>query len=73
MCGKMETVELLLDKGVNFDLKDSEGRTVLEVLEQFPADRATEISRRIQSESGGGARGGATHAGGPIALRAATL
>lgn len=54
MCGKMETVELLLDKGVNFGLKDSEGRTVLEVMEQFPAGQAAEIRKKIQSKEGGG-------------------
>ena len=47
MCGKIETVELLLDKGVNFDLKDCEDRTVLEVLDQFKADQATEIRKKI--------------------------
>ena len=50
MCGKMETVELLLDKGVNFDLKDSEGRTVLEVLKQYTANQATEIKNKIKGE-----------------------
>ena len=53
MCGKMETVELLLDKGVNFTLKDSEDRTVLEVLEQYPAGQAAEIRKKIESEKGG--------------------
>ena len=48
MCGKMETVELLLDKGVNFDLRDNEGRTVFEVLDQFKANKASEIKRKIQ-------------------------
>lgn len=48
MCGKMETVELLLDKGVNFDLRDSDGRTVLEVMDQFTANPATEIRRKIE-------------------------
>ena len=53
MCGKTETVELLLDKGANSHLKDSEGRTVMEVLEQFTANQATEILRKIQSEGKG--------------------
>ena len=52
MCGKVETVELLMDKGVNFELRDSEGRTVLEVMEQFPAGQAAEIRKKIQSKEG---------------------
>ena len=43
-------VELLLDKGVDLDLKDAEGRTVVEMLEQFTANQATEIRRKIKSE-----------------------
>ena len=49
MCGKSETVELLLDKGVNVGLRDAEGHTVMEVMEQYPAGPATEIRRKIQS------------------------
>ena len=64
MCGKMETVELLLDKGVNYDLRDSEGRTVQELLDQFPADRANEIGKKIQSEGEGGEREGGGREGG---------
>ncbi len=53
MCGKSDTVELLLDKGVNLQLKDAEGHTVLEVMEQFPAGQAAEIRRKIQSKGRG--------------------
>ena len=49
-CGKMETVELLLDKGANSDLKDIEGRTVMEVLEQYKANQAAEIRKKIQGK-----------------------
>lgn len=49
LCGKVDTVELLLDKGVNFDLKDMEGRTVMQLLKEFTAPRAAEIRRKIKS------------------------
>ena len=51
-------VELLLDKGVDCDLKDSEGRTVLDILQVYTANQATEICRKIQCEyrSGRGRR-----------------
>ena len=48
MCGKDETVELLLDKGVNLDLKDGRGRTVLDVLEEYTAEQAVKIKTMIQ-------------------------
>lgn len=50
MCGKMDTVQLLLDKGTNLELKDSQGRTVIDLLAEYPADKAKEICRMIQSE-----------------------
>ena len=50
MCGKTDTVQLLLDKGTNLELKDSQGRTVLDLLAEYPADKAKEICRMIQSK-----------------------
>ena len=50
MCGKVDMVELLLDKGVDCDLKDKQGRTVLDTLQLYTANQATEIRRRIQCE-----------------------
>ena len=51
MCGKTDTVQLLLDKGTNLELKDSQGRTVLDLLAEYPADKAKEICRMIQSRN----------------------
>ncbi len=48
MFGKEDTVELLLDKGVNLDLKDAGGKTVLEVLDAFTAEKAVKIKTMIQ-------------------------
>ena len=49
MCGKAETVQLLLDKGVDLSLADGRGRTALQLLEEYPsAERAREIQRIIQ-------------------------
>ena len=53
MCGKTDTVQLLLDKGTNLELKDSQGRTVLDLLAEYPADKAKEICRMIQSRNWG--------------------
>ena len=45
LCGKDETVRLLLDKGIDTKLKNKDNKTVLEVLSEYPAEQ----SRRIQS------------------------
>lgn len=49
MCGKDETVQLLLDKGVNLELRDSNGRTVFDILDEFTAEKAVEIKSMINS------------------------
>ena len=54
LCGKIDMVELLLDKGVDYNLKNAEGCTVMDILEQFTANQATEIRRKIQREEGEG-------------------
>ena len=51
MCGKTDTVQLLLDKGTNLELKDGQGRTVVDLLAEYPADKAKEICRMIQSKN----------------------
>lgn len=51
MCGKGETVQLLLDKGVSLELKDGKERSVLDLLAEFPAERAKEIRRMIEGET----------------------
>ena len=51
VCGKDETVELLLDKGVNLDLKDGRDRTVLDILNEYTAEKAVKIKTRIQGEA----------------------
>ena len=43
MCGKQETVKLLLDKGIDISLKDSNGKTILARLTEIPATRARKI------------------------------
>ncbi len=50
VCGKDETVELLLDKGVNLDLNDGRGRTVLDILNEYTAEKAVKIKTMIQGE-----------------------
>ncbi len=43
-------MELLLDKGVNLDLKDARGKTVLEVLDDYTAEKAIRIKTMIQGK-----------------------
>lgn len=47
MCGKDETVQLLLDKGANLELRDSNGHTVFDVLNEFSAEKALSIKKMI--------------------------
>lgn len=47
MCGKQETVKLLLDKGIDISLKDSNGKTILAILTEIPATRARKIHSLI--------------------------
>ena len=37
---------------MNLDLLDSEGHTVLDLLAEYPADKAREIQRMIEGELG---------------------
>jgi hypothetical protein len=53
LCGKENTVKLLLDKGIDLNLKDSEGRTVLELLSDFKGDKYNQIRSLIQSSAEG--------------------
>jgi len=50
MCGKTETVQLFLDKGTNLELKDSKGRTVVDLLGEYSADIAKKIRTMIQGK-----------------------
>ena len=54
MCGKTETVQLFLDKGTNLELKDSKGRTVVDLLGEYSADIAKKIRTMIQGKTVGG-------------------
>ncbi|XP_058789490.1 ankyrin repeat and SAM domain-containing protein 1A-like [Phymastichus coffea] len=55
LCGKMEVVRTLLDRGVDLAIKDSRHNTVLDLLGQFPAhvtQDITAIIKRHRSSSG---------------------
>lgn len=45
LCGKEDTVRLLLDKGIDTSLKNKDGKNVLEMLSEYTAEQA----RRIQA------------------------
>ncbi|XP_078138330.1 ankyrin repeat and sterile alpha motif domain-containing protein 1B isoform X2 [Centroberyx gerrardi] len=46
--GKMDVVRLLLDSGIDADLRDSQGRTALEILREHPAQKSQQITALIQ-------------------------
>ncbi|XP_028306938.1 ankyrin repeat and sterile alpha motif domain-containing protein 1B isoform X2 [Gouania willdenowi] len=46
--GKMDVVRLLLDSGINANLRDSQGRTALEILREHPATKSQQITAVIQ-------------------------
>ncbi|XP_061571017.1 ankyrin repeat and sterile alpha motif domain-containing protein 1B [Cololabis saira] len=46
--GKMDVVRLLLHSGIDTDLKDSQGRTALEILREHPAPKSQQITALIQ-------------------------
>ncbi|XP_041833007.1 ankyrin repeat and sterile alpha motif domain-containing protein 1B isoform X2 [Melanotaenia boesemani] len=46
--GKMDVVRLLLDSGINTSLRDSQGRTALEILREHPAPKSQQITALIQ-------------------------
>ena len=47
MCGKTETMQLFLDKGTILELKDSKGRTVVDLLGEYSADIAKKMRTMI--------------------------
>lgn len=51
LCGKLEVVRCLLERGVALDARDQAGLTVLEVLAQFPAHLTHEMSALITRHS----------------------
>ncbi|XP_054608901.1 ankyrin repeat and sterile alpha motif domain-containing protein 1B isoform X1 [Dunckerocampus dactyliophorus] len=46
--GKMDVVRLLLDSGIDANLRDSQGRTALEILREHPAPKSQQITALIQ-------------------------
>uniref|UniRef100_I3JZS9 Ankyrin repeat and sterile alpha motif domain containing 1B n=1 Tax=Oreochromis niloticus TaxID=8128 RepID=I3JZS9_ORENI len=46
--GKMDVVRLLLDSGIDTNLRDSQGRTALEILRDHPAPKSQQITALIQ-------------------------
>ncbi|XP_026182272.1 ankyrin repeat and sterile alpha motif domain-containing protein 1B isoform X2 [Mastacembelus armatus] len=46
--GKMDVVRLLLDSGIDTNLRDSRGRTALEILRDHPAPKSQQITALIQ-------------------------
>ncbi|XP_028278182.1 ankyrin repeat and sterile alpha motif domain-containing protein 1B isoform X2 [Parambassis ranga] len=46
--GKMDVVRLLLDSGIDTTLRDSRGRTALEILREHPAPKSQQITALIQ-------------------------
>ncbi|XP_068442562.1 ankyrin repeat and sterile alpha motif domain-containing protein 1B isoform X1 [Clinocottus analis] len=48
LCGKMDVVRLLLDSEIDTNLRDSQGRTALEILREHPAPKAQQITALIQ-------------------------
>uniref|UniRef100_H3DND5 Ankyrin repeat and sterile alpha motif domain containing 1B n=1 Tax=Tetraodon nigroviridis TaxID=99883 RepID=H3DND5_TETNG len=46
--GKMDVVRLLLDSGIKTNLRDSQGRTALEILREHPAQKSQQITALIQ-------------------------
>ncbi|KAK9525759.1 hypothetical protein VZT92_016441 [Zoarces viviparus] len=48
LCGKMDVVRLLLDSEIDTSLKNSQGRTALEILREHPAPKSQQITALIQ-------------------------
>uniref|UniRef100_A0A3Q2CWP8 Ankyrin repeat and sterile alpha motif domain containing 1B n=1 Tax=Cyprinodon variegatus TaxID=28743 RepID=A0A3Q2CWP8_CYPVA len=48
--GKMDVVRLLLDSGIDTSLRDSQGRTALEILRDHPAPKSQQITALIQGK-----------------------
>uniref|UniRef100_A0A8C6KQL0 Ankyrin repeat and sterile alpha motif domain containing 1B n=1 Tax=Nothobranchius furzeri TaxID=105023 RepID=A0A8C6KQL0_NOTFU len=48
--GKMDVVRLLLDSGIEASLRDSRGRTALEILKEHPAPKSQQITALIQDK-----------------------
>ncbi|KAJ8676596.1 hypothetical protein QAD02_012383 [Eretmocerus hayati] len=48
LCGKMEVVRTLLDRGVDLSIRDSRRNTVLDLLGQFPAHATQDITAVIK-------------------------
>ncbi|XP_017267039.1 ankyrin repeat and sterile alpha motif domain-containing protein 1B isoform X3 [Kryptolebias marmoratus] len=46
--GKMDVVRLLLDSGIDTSLRDSKGRTALDILKEHPAQKSQQITALIQ-------------------------
>ncbi|XP_029901443.1 ankyrin repeat and sterile alpha motif domain-containing protein 1B isoform X1 [Myripristis murdjan] len=46
--GKMDVVRLLLDSGIDANLRDSQGRTALDILKEHPAQKSQQITALIQ-------------------------
>uniref|UniRef100_A0A8C2ZZF2 Ankyrin repeat and sterile alpha motif domain containing 1B n=1 Tax=Cyclopterus lumpus TaxID=8103 RepID=A0A8C2ZZF2_CYCLU len=51
LCGKMDVVRLLLDSEIDTNLRDSQGRTALEILREHPAPKAQQITALIQGKT----------------------
>uniref|UniRef100_A0A673AK11 Ankyrin repeat and sterile alpha motif domain containing 1B n=1 Tax=Sphaeramia orbicularis TaxID=375764 RepID=A0A673AK11_9TELE len=49
--GKMDVVRLLLDSGIDTNLRDSQGRTALEILREHPAPKSQQITALIQGKT----------------------
>uniref|UniRef100_A0A7N9AZ86 Ankyrin repeat and sterile alpha motif domain containing 1B n=1 Tax=Mastacembelus armatus TaxID=205130 RepID=A0A7N9AZ86_9TELE len=49
--GKMDVVRLLLDSGIDTNLRDSRGRTALEILRDHPAPKSQQITALIQGNT----------------------
>jgi len=50
LCGKMEVVRALLDRGVDLGIRDSRQNTVLDLLGQFPPHVTQDITAVIKSK-----------------------
>ncbi|KAM8908581.1 ankyrin repeat and sterile alpha motif domain-containing protein 1B isoform 1-T1 [Spinachia spinachia] len=48
LCGKTDVVRLLLDSEIDTNLRDSQGRTALEILREHPAPKSQQITALIQ-------------------------
>ncbi|KAM8908583.1 ankyrin repeat and sterile alpha motif domain-containing protein 1B isoform 3-T3 [Spinachia spinachia] len=51
LCGKTDVVRLLLDSEIDTNLRDSQGRTALEILREHPAPKSQQITALIQDDA----------------------